>query len=596
MATLDAETLADFQTRLEAGDLLAAAEEIEDWLARAPHCAEAWSAQAHLLRLLGHVDEAIAAAAHAVSLAPHLTAALLESARMARLTGHADEAADWYERAAECSDAPIEWYLEWLEVLDGLQRDAAALKVAGKWSDAEPESAHAWFALGLRQQLAGDRPAAMAAYSRAMELDAELPMLRNNLGALHFELDSYASALRVSRDALNADPKNHLTWTNVANAQLRLRQPKLALIAAERACTLAPDFQLAMHVHCNALKELGRHGEALRIAERAATAPNADAGSQWALAMLQLLHGDYRNGLINHEARWGGSPELKNSVMVPQVRWSGEDLAGKTLFLWGEQGYGDVFQFVRFLPQLAEWVRQAGGKLVYCCFAPLYEMFKRCFDSCDVHIVPHDAAVFPQLDYQIPLGSLPLLFGITPDTLSSTEPYLMSDPARKSAWQRKMAGARGLKVGLAWSGNRQHQRNPMRSILPAQLADALATVPNVEYYSLQIDGKDDVREMNARAMNVNDLTHDLHSYEETAALIGNLDLVITVCTSVAHLSGALGARTWLLLDSNPHWVWMLDRSDSPWYPSMTLYRQRHFNEWSPVLQKIATDLASMASV
>jgi hypothetical protein len=336
--------------------------------------------------------------------------------------------------------------------------------------------------------------------------------------------------------------------------------------------------------------------EAYEVLVRAVQVAPQDAKIKWSIAMLQLLHGDYENGWLNHVARWSGSQELSKLEYFREARaWRGEDLAGREPLIWGEQGFGDALQFVRFVPQFAERVRRAGGTLTYCCFAPLFPLFRRALAPHGVRVLPYDGKPLPEFDFHLPVGSLPLDLSVTLATLPAPLRYLKPDRAGVTRWGAKLPHNGQLKVGLAWSGSLTHQRNPSRSVPLALYAQAFTGQPGVDFYSLQIDGADEAAALASLGLPVVDRTTELKSFDETAVLICNLDLVITVCTSLAQLSGALGARTWLLLDVNQHWIWMNERNDSPWYPTLTLYRQAEIADWSAVLRQVRTDLLKLLS-
>ena len=584
------------QQRLVQGDLITAAQEIAEWMDLQPEDAGALTACVHLLRLRGCYADAAAMLDRSLVVAPNFVPSLVEAARIARHAGQLDRALKWYEQAHRIAPDAVDWRGEWIELLQQLQRFELAAQIAEKWCEVCPDLPQAWFLLGLVHQQNDSHSAALDAYHHAMALDSGYPMLRNNLAALHHSMQDYQMALRFCAEAIHAEPDSFRAWTNAANTWLRLREPGHALIAAERACTLAPEYTLALLAYSNTLKELQRWDEAFDVIARAALATPDDAQIQWSLAMLQLVRGDYQNGFVNHEARWSGSSELKKTAhLLPEPRWQGEDLVGKTLFVWGEQGFGDAFQFVRFVPQIADRVRRAGGTLIYSCFAGVFPLFERSLAECGLHMVPHDVPQLPVFDYHIPVGSLPLALGITLDNLPAPRSYLLPDAAKAAYWRRKLRRSSRVKVGLVWSGSRTHQRNPLRSIPPALYAHALAQLPDIEFFSLQLDGADEVKQMASAGFHVTDHVAGLRSFDESAALICNMDLVITVCTSVAHLSGALGVPTWLMLDVNPHWVWMLERSDSPWYPSMKIYRQHQYANWSTALEQIRADLLTLVS-
>lgn len=598
--------------RLEQGELIEASYEIDAWLANAPDDPYALTARAWLLRLLGRHGEAAPLVERAHVQAPDFAPTLLERARLARLSGDSQQAhasyEAWYKawheawcearhqarhedaahRAAEDASAAFD---EWVALLHATGQYGLAAQVAARWCDACPELARAWFQQGFSHQMNNALQPALAAYQRAQALDSDYPTLLNNIGALHESLGEHDVALRFCNEAIRVDAADFRAWTNASNAWLALREPYRASIAAARARTLAPDYAPALLAHSNALKELQQWDAALEPLVHLAKIGVADAKIQWSIAMLQLLRGDYENGLINHEARWRGSSEMQAlQPLPPEQHWNGEDLAGKTLLVWGEQGFGDVFQFVRFVPLIAERVRAAGGTLIYCCVAQLLPLLSRSLAHLGLQIVPHDAPQLPYFDRHLPLASAPLVLGITLDNLPAPRAYLQADAARVAGWRERLARTGGLKVGLVWSGSRGHKRNPLRAVPPADYAHAFRGLSGVEFVSLQVDGRDELATMAAEGLPVTDYTADLRSFDDTAALISSLDLVITVCTSVAHLSGALGAPTWLLLDVCPHWVWMLERSDSPWYPSVTIYRQQAYRAWGPVVERVAADL------
>lgn len=584
------------RAQIEAGELIEASAVVAEWLTHTPGNPEAMYAHAQLLRLCGCYEEAQAWLDRVLAVAPFHGPAWVEAARLAALAGASDRALEAFARARRAMPGEADWLSEWASLAHSMQRSDVGVAVATDWCELTPDSANAWFMLGLVQQQAGAFDAALLAYQRAMSIDASLPMLRNNLAALHYTRGEYDAALKQAKAEIRATPSHHLAWTNVANVYLQLREPAKALLAARRATTLAPDFGLGQLALSNAARENQLWDEAFDAIVRAANVAGADPKIQFSVSMLQLMRGDFTNGWINFEARWSGSPELDGlAAFCPQQRWRGQALTGKTLLVWGEQGHGDAIQFIRFLPRLVEQAGQAGGKVVCCCFAPLYALFKRSLAAYDVQVLPSDVAELPLFDYQIPLASLPLALGVTFKSLPAPASYLSPDPARVAHWHDELRQNAALKVGLVWSGSLTHQRNPVRAIDPERYARAFSNIAGVEWYSLQIGAAQDVARMATAGLHVIDRTSELNDFDATAALIANLDLVVTVCTSVAHLAAALGRPTWLLLDVNPHWVWMTGRDDSPWYPTIKLYRQRAFRDWTAPLEALSADLARAAA-
>ncbi|RDU98236.1 hypothetical protein [Trinickia dinghuensis] len=588
--------LSEIHRHVQAGELIEASALVSDWLAHAPDDVDAVTAQAQLLRLCGRYADARVWLDRAFIIDPAHALAFVEAARLAAQTGAPEHALMGFERAHRALPDATDWLEEWALLAHSMRRSEVGTAVAARWCELAPGSAVAWFTLGLLAQQAGSLDAALRAYERAMSLDADLAMLRNNLAALHYSRDQHDAALRLTREAIRAEPNHHLAWTNQANVLLKLFEPEKALIAARRAAALAPNFGLAQLALCNAARESQQWGEAFDAVVQAAKVSNDDPKIQFSAAMLQLMHGDFQNGWINFEARWNGSTELEGvEGFYPERRWRGEALAGKTLLVWAEQGYGDAIQFIRFLPSIVARARDEGGKAICCCFPPLYELFKRSLAAYDVEVLPSDLPQLPSFDYQIPLASLPLMLGVTLESLSAPPSYLIADSARAARRRDEMRGGAKFQAGLVWTGSRTHQRNPVRAIDPERYAEAFSGLSGIDWHSLQMGAQEDVARMVRAGLPVNDRTRELTSFDDTAALIRSLDVVVTVCTSVAHLAAALGRPTWLLLDVNPHWVWMTERRDSPWYPTVKLYRQRGYRDWTVPLIEMRADLEQAAS-
>jgi hypothetical protein len=359
----------------------------------------------------------------------------------------------------------------------------------------------------------------------------------------------------------------------------------------------APHSTLSHNNYALALREAQRWSEAEQAATTAHALAPHNATMRSNLAMLQLLRGDYANGWLSHEARWDGSQELGgNRPQLPAPTWRGEALAGKTLLVWGEQGMGDVLQFCRYIPMLAERVHREGGRLVWNSFPHMGALLARSLGGhVDDYCWGGSVETLPPFDYEIPLLSLPLLFDTREATIPAASPYLFADASARESWRKRLAGESRLKVGLTWTGSHNHQRNPFRRVGWDRYAAYFGGMQDVAFYSLQPGAHADVAAARAAGLPMTDYTAEFATFDDTAAFVSELDLVITVCTSAAHLSGALGQRTWVLLDVNPHWVWLLQRSDSPWYPSATLYRQPRFGEWAPTLEAVARDLRALAA-
>ncbi|MPW18904.1 tetratricopeptide repeat protein [Paraburkholderia sp. CNPSo 3157] len=481
--------------------------------------------------------------------------------------------------------------------LTAAQRAAQAESIARAFVALVPGDARALFRLGFTLQWMNRHADAIAPYRAALAIAPDLHSLRNNLaGALMSADPRSTEAITLLKTALEKNPADANAWINLGKTHLARFELDSALEAERRALELQPNNPVALGNHGQTLREAQQWDDAERFTSAAhRTAPDNPSYLS-NLSMIHLLRGNYADGWREHEARWDGSKELAGKrPVLPGPAWRGEPLEGKTLLLWGEQGMGDLLQFCRYVPLLADRVHREGGRLVWNSFPQMGALLGRTLaQHAHEFTLGGGVEMLPKFDYEISLLSLPLLFDTREDTIPSAVPYLQADPSAVDAWRKRLAGERRLKVGLVWTGSHGHQRNPYRRVGLERYVDYFRELDDVAFYSLQPGAAADVTAARTAGLDITDHTAEFRTFDDTAAYIGALDLVITVCTSVAHLSGAIGQRTWVLLDVNPHWVWLLDRADSPWYPTATLYRQPQFAQWEPVFDKLTSNLAALA--
>ena len=579
---------------LQLGELHPAAHHYRQAILLKPAFAKPHYHLARVLQLQGNFAEAVEYYRRAIELEPgwpeahRLLAVLL--AKLDRL----EDARMSFRLAHEADPHAVEGLAEWIEVLDRLRRADDVVNVRQILCRLAPQETKHWFELGLALQKVHRSAEARDAYLRAQELDADFPHLRNNLAAAYIELEAPRQALPLLQTLVGSECRNPLALINMGIAYRQTFDLAGSIAMFERAIAREGTNPLAYSNYGLTLCEQQRWSEAGTMFERALAIDPGFVGARWNFAMLQLLLGDYAQGWVNHEARWDGSPELRGKPRLEQPVWDGSPLAGKTLFLWGEQGFGDALQFARYVPLIAERVRREGGRLIYCCFGPLLQLFRRSFAGCFDDIVPETCQPLPQFDCHCPLLSLPLRFDTRLGTVPGRTPYLEVSEEKVLAWRARLASERRLKVGLVWSGKPTHQRNPFRAVGIDAYASAFKERSDVAFYSLQFDAAADLRRTKAQGFDVCDYTEEMRDFDDSAAFMRNMDLIVTVCTSTAHLAGAIAARTWLLLDVNPHWVWLTERCDSPWYPTITLYRQSCYRDWNPVLARVSDDLAALA--
>jgi hypothetical protein len=292
---------------------------------------------------------------------------------------------------------------------------------------------------------------------------------------------------------------------------------------------------------------------------------------------VSLLSGDFERGWAEYEWRWKTKDCPRRNFS--QATWDGQPLDGKTILLHAEQGLGDVIQVVRY----AALVKRRGGVVVVECPRPLLSLLANC-EGID-RLVGRGEEL-PSFDVQASLLSLPGIFHTTLEDLPATIPYLFADPGLAQRWRQELDRIAGFKIGIAWQGSLQNRNDRDRSI-PLDCFEPLARCSGVQLLSLQKGaGVEQLPEVTKR-FPVTELGSRLEDFMDTAAVLANLDLVVTCDTAVAHLAGALGAAVWVAIPFVPDWRWLLDRSDSPWYPTTRLFRQESRGDWQGVFQRIA---------
>ena len=417
-----------------------------------------------------------------------------------------------------------------------------------------------------------------------MILDDRSAQSYNDLGLTLYSQGSYKGALEFFFEALALAPNTPIVCNNLGVCYFALDQLERSVHYYEQATTLDPLYVEAHNNLGNALVKLFQHEEALASYDQALTLDPAYVEAYWNKALALLQMGRFSEGWVLHESRWA-KPSFQPIVRnFPQPIWDGSfSVAGKTLLLHAEQGLGDTLQFVRYV----DMVRALGARLVVEVQAPLVPLL----EGLEGVTLVKQGDPLPPFECHCPLMSLPLAFQTTLSSIPSAVPYLKPSPEKERFWAEKLGPTSQMRVGLVWSGDPRHQNDKQRSMALSELMAALP--PGFEYVSLQSE----IRESDSQAFNDNDrLVHfgsELKDFSDTAALCAQMDVVVCVDTSVAHLSGALGKPTFLMLPYNPDWRWLLERTDSPWYPTMQLYRQAQLGSWHSVLQNLSSDLLEL---
>jgi tetratricopeptide (TPR) repeat protein len=439
--------------------------------------------------------------------------------------------------------------------------------------------------LGIALREKGKLDESIAALRRAIQLNPNLAPAHNNLGIALSDQGRLDDAVAEYHIAIRIDPAYADACNNLGVALNELDRVDEAIEFYRQAIRSRPDFAAAHNNLGTALKDKGRVADAIDSFGRAIQLDPRYSEARWNRALALLLSGDFQNGWREHESRL----QTQSAFVAPprkfsEPQWDGGDLRGRTILLHPEQGLGDTMQFVRYAPLVAG----RGGKVILGCAPQLSRLL---LGSVGVARIAAMNRPLPRFDVQCPLMSLPLVFATDLSSIPATIPYLFPDPALVQDWQRRIGTKeRSFKIGVAWAGNPKNPRDRSRSIGLGQLSPLAEASKNatVQFHSLQKGQA--AAQPPPPGMNLTNWNHDLHDFAETAALIANLDLVITVDTAVAHLAGAMAKPVWLLLRFVPDWRWLMSRDDSPWYPTMRLFRQTSPGDWNSPIRKLSEAL------
>jgi tetratricopeptide (TPR) repeat protein len=456
-----------------------------------------------------------------------------------------------------------------------------ALSKKADWTDALLELGNALLELKQIEE-------ALRAFSRAYELKREW-RAACRLAQAHLELKDYQAAEKAAADALHDNPSCVQALSVLGVVQHESGQLAESVATLQRAIRAQPDF-LPAHVNLGVtLLSQGRSAEALASFEAALLIDPKAADAHCNRALLLLRRGRMQEGWAEYEWRWHKT--AKRRRIIPRPRWDGSPLDGRTLLIHGEQGLGDTLQFLRYC-QLVE--RNNGSRIMLAVQPPLMELLKT-YPHVDQLVRTHERSL-PPFDVHIPLLSLPAYFTPSMESIPNQIPYLTCRNDLKAKWADYLEPHSGLKIGIAWQGSKKYGGDRYRSV-PLQAFEPLFGVKGVTFLSLQKGvGTEQLAEVEFRAAVV-ELPEDRDTTEgafvDSAAILSNLDLLITSDTSIAHLAGALGVPVWMATSFAADWRWLEGREDSPWYPSLRLFRQERLFEWRPVFERMAGELAKV---
>ena len=543
---------------------------------------------------------------------------------MGLLSFHAaqhDLAVEWFARAVR-RDAKPQYLASLGSTLQNQGRLEEARQVFDKATQLKPDAATLWKFLGNVLVKLDRRDQAILSFQHVLKLDPRDRDAAYSCGALQLRserwdealacfdlcdrlqpdqapvlqqralalcgLGRFEEALADSQRAHALDPANADICNKAGTILQSLGRPEEALSWFGRSLENRPNHVETLNNQALSLIELRRFDEAFAVYDRSKAIDPGHAATNWNLALLQMMTGNFEAGWAGREVRWNTLLPGEAAKLSRPIWLGDESVAGKTILLHSDEGLGDAIQFARYVPMVAA----RGARVILAIEDALHPLLSEMAGV--AQCLSKSTTALPAYDLHCPLSSLPLAFRTRLDSIPVEKCYLPPPPAdRVQGWQDRLGPHDRLRVGLVWSGNPKHDNDRNRSIPLRRLARILDL--NACFVSLQRDPRPDDRATLLERPEIIDLTAHLNDFAETAALISCLDLVITVDTSVAHLAGALGRPTWILLPYTPDYRWLLDRDDSPWYPTVRLFRQTATREYASVLDAVRTELLATMS-
>ncbi len=474
----------------------------------------------------------------------------------------------------------------------------SALQEAGKPEEAissyeraieiKPDYSEAHNNLGTSLLENGKPEEAITSHMKSIEIKPDCAEAHNNLGIALMKLGKFDNAITCYKKALLLKPDYAEAHNNLGTALMKQSKFDAAIISHKKAIELKPDYAEAYNNLGTVHNGSGKPADAIACYKHAIELNPNYTMAHLNMAFALLLTENFKKGWQEYEWRLrlkGHTPKISQKPL-----WDGSSLNGKSILIYTEQGLGDSIQFIRYLPM----VKARGGFVIVECQRSFCRLFRNCDGIDEIVEMESNNKSSMQFDVHTPLLSLPGIFDVSMDSILPNVPYIKSDPVLISQWHTKFDNDNNFKIGIVWAGNPKHKNDCNRSCSLKDFAH-LTSIHGLTFYSLQ-KGQASVEVNNPpTGMKIINLTNELNDFADTAAAIINLDLVISVDTSVAHLAGAIGKPVWTLLPFVPDWRWFLMRNDSPWYPSMRLFRQNKLNDWQDVFDQVKIALTQEIS-
>jgi len=570
------------------GDHDSAIKYIERELHLNPLSAEAYNNLGLVMRGKGNLNDAISLFKKAIELKPYFANAYYNLGLTYQDMKEYDKAIYNYERAIKIEPNFVEAYNNLGIVLRKVFRLDESVACFKKALQINPNLANTYNNLGLSYQDKEQYDEALKCYQKALQLNPNLADAYNNIGNVLRTKEEFEDSLKYYEKALSLNPNLPESYIGIGCYYQQKEDMDKAMIYYKKALSIDGDSKDAYFSMGAIYSEKGMNDESIDCYRKAISINPNFVYPHYNISFCLLLKGNFEEGWAEYEWRWKTKEfeALRRDFGKP--RWYGEEIRGKRIFLTCEQGLGDAIQFVRY----AKRVKDLGAEVILEVPKVLHRLFMYVEGIDSLVIVGSE---LPNFDVYCPLLSLPYVFKTNLETIPNEVPYIKVNSETIEMWGEKIEkGKDRLNVGIAWTGNPKHKRDKYRSIRLEKFA-IFNELKGVRYYSLQVGvGSEQLKEVGSK-FEIVDLTGEIKDFFDTAGLIMNLDLVITVDTSVAHLAGALGKQVWVFIPFVPDWRWMLNREDSPWYPTMRLFRQNERNDWDSVIKRVYEELGKLVN-
>ena len=509
----------------------------------------------------------------------------LSKARLYEQKGDWKSAIEFYKSALTLEPGHLESHHNLAIALRHDSQMVASLNSASLAANIAPKHPIVQFSLGVSLEKMKKINDAVEAYQKSIKLRPDYVAALSNLGRLLEIKGRSMEAIKVLERAISIDPNSIESIINLSNSYLAVGQPQdtieiLEPFVKQGKIQSDASLSLALNTLAVAAHTLGKKNKAIKQFKKAIEKMPNFAEAHENLAQTLLYQGNYQKAWIEYEWRWLNHSNQQSKQSFSGLPWKGEELSHKTLLIYAEQGFGDVIQFVRFISMIP--IKE--GKVILACHTDLINLLSTL--PCIDHVIDiRDER--PVYDRHIALLSLPRLLGITEANIPSL-PYLTATPSPLLKNSKKM------KIGLTWAGTTRHKSDPYRNrSCPIRAFQPLLNIPGIKLYSIQTGSdKNDLAEINKAGL-ITDLSNGIQSFQDTAALISGLDILITVDTAVAHLAGSLGKSVWILLAKSSDWRWNSKSDKNLWYPGIRIFKQKSPGNWEEPLSEVTNELKKM---